>query len=136
MCLTGVTSVVFVDASLWRPPALHALATHSSSTGASTASPRTDNDLREQIPCYAEIGEVLLELLRRHAKVGKAAVFASFEDGKGVVDAFLVQFEAYARQQPPFRRDKSRGWRAYWLPLASHPDANVLAVRRTHEDLG
>ncbi|EJD38603.1 hypothetical protein AURDEDRAFT_128801 [Auricularia subglabra TFB-10046 SS5] len=106
---------------LWRPtpPPSRAAAPADAS--------QVDSDLRQQIPCYAEVGRFLSGMLVKHVKAGRAAVFREYSDAKAIASAFRAQFRAYTRREYPFNRDTASGWRAYWTALKAHPDANVLA---------
>ncbi|KZV86751.1 hypothetical protein EXIGLDRAFT_698148 [Exidia glandulosa HHB12029] len=111
---------VYVKASFWFKD------TAPTAAKRSAAKHSTDDNLREIMPCYAEIGVFLLGLLKTHLAAEKSPFLREF-DPRDAADAFRAQYQAYARQESPFKRDTSKGWRRYWKALADNPDSSILA---------
>ncbi|EJD32183.1 hypothetical protein AURDEDRAFT_178786 [Auricularia subglabra TFB-10046 SS5] len=78
------------------------------------------------MPYYVDVGAYLFQMLQKHIQAGKGKLFNGVPP-KELATALRVQLPAYARQEFPFNRDSTGGWRAYWSNLSHHQDASVLA---------
>lgn len=70
-----------------------------------------------------------MDVLTKHWNAGHASQLQeAYGHPDDAIKALRTQLQMYTRQEHPFARDTSRGWRFYWKNLAHHPDADVLAV--------
>ncbi|KZV91751.1 hypothetical protein EXIGLDRAFT_647914 [Exidia glandulosa HHB12029] len=104
---------VYILSKLWRTPG---------ATGTLAGA-----DLGAEVPFYREIGKYLLQVLLKHVESDRQVMQKRFGAPKAIAQAFQVQFSAYTRQEFPFNRDRSQGWRIYWSGLADNPDGRVIA---------
>ncbi|EJD47602.1 hypothetical protein AURDEDRAFT_123491 [Auricularia subglabra TFB-10046 SS5] len=122
----GPSNAVFKAALFLDPAHIKSRFWRKPSQVSTTENAKPDDDLRSTIPFYNEIGVFLLKLLQKHIVAGRTDLLKS-RPPKDLATALRVQLPAYARQEFPFNRDSSSGWRPYWTTLAHHPDASILA---------
>ncbi|EJD34142.1 hypothetical protein AURDEDRAFT_131316 [Auricularia subglabra TFB-10046 SS5] len=121
----GVENAVFKAALFLDPAHVRSPLWRKADHVYSSSKPQPDDDLRSTIPFYVDIGAYLLKLLQKHIKAGYTEFLQAIAP-KELANALRVQLPAYARQEFPFNRDSSGGWRAYWTTLSHHPDGSVL----------
>ncbi|EJD44543.1 hypothetical protein AURDEDRAFT_166329 [Auricularia subglabra TFB-10046 SS5] len=122
----GPDKAVFKAALFLDPAHVRSALWRKSGYAYSATKPQPDDDLRSTIPYYVDIGAYLLRLLQKHIKAGHVDLLKGVPP-KELATALRVQLPAYARQEFPFNRDSSGGWRAYWSTLSHHPDGSVLS---------